>query len=212
MTTVREEKKRQTRKAILEAAISLFGSRGYDKTSIDQLAKKAGVGKGTIYSYFRTKSEIFLAFCEDELDFLHLEMDRKLDANTPFLEALIEVFMIEFRYVTRNREFGRLFLREVIFPSDRIVERSRDIDDRFIDIFLPLFQKAQKAGELRLDIELLFAIGHFYALYLLALSAWYSGRLLEDDDVLMSLTMLFEQALMGLAPLSSSSQQLLSKQ
>ena len=204
MTTVREEKKRQTRKAILEAAISLFGSRGYDKTSIDQLAKKAGVGKGTIYSYFRTKSEIFLAFCEDELDFLHLEMNRKLDTNTPFLEALVEVFMVEFRYVTRNREFGRLFLREVIFPSDPIAERSREIDDRFIAIFLPLFQKAQKTGELRLDIELLFAIGHFYALYLLTLSAWYSGRLHENDDVLMSLTMLFEQAITGLAPPSSS--------
>lgn len=206
MTTVREEKKRQTRKAILEAAISLFGSKGYDKTSVDQLARKAGVGKGTIYSYFRTKSEIFLAFCEDELDVLHLEMDRKVDSNTPFLEALIEIFMIEFRYVTRNREFGRLFLREVIFPSDQIGERSREIDDRFIAVFLPLFQKAQREGELRQDIELLFAIGHFYALYLLTLSAWYSGRLHEDDDVLMSMTMLFEQAFKGLAPVSSLQQ------
>jgi len=211
MTTVREEKKRQTRKAILEAAISLFGSRGYDKTSVDQLARKAGVGKGTIYSYFRTKSEIFLAFCEDELDFLHLEMGRKIDSNTPFLEALVEIFMIEFRYVTRNREFGRLFLREVIFPAEQIRAQSREIDDRFIAIFLPLFQKAQETGELRLDVEILYAIGHFYALYLLTLSAWYSGRILEDDDVLMSLTMFFEQALKGLAP-ASSPQQLSGKQ
>ena len=203
MTTVREEKKRQTRKAILEAAVHLFGSKGYDKTSIDQLARKAGVGKGTIYSYFRSKSEILLAFCDEELEYLHKEMGRRIDDNTPFLDALVEIFMIEFRYVTRNREFGRVFLREVIFPSDLVVERSREIDDRFIAIFIPLFEKAQQRGELRLDVELLFATGHFYALYIIAVSSWYSGRLLENDDVEMSLIMLFKQALIGLSPVGA---------
>ncbi len=203
MTTVREKKKRQTRKAILEAAIHLFGSNGYDKTSIDQLARKAGVGKGTIYSYFRSKSEILLAFCDDELEYLHEEMERRIDDNTPFLDALVEIFMIEFRYVTRNKEFGRVFLREVIFPSDLVVERSREIDDRFIAIFIPLFEKAQQRGELRLDVELLFATGHFYALYIIAVSSWYSGRLLENDDVEMSLIMLFKQALIGLSPVGA---------
>ncbi len=191
--------------------MTLFGSRGYDKTSIEQLAKKAGVGKGTIYSYFNSKSEILLAFCEDELDFLHREMDHRIDENTPFLEALTEIFMIEFRYVTRNREFGRVFLREVIFPSDGIIDRSREIDGRFIAIFLPLFKKAQKCGELRQDIELLFAIGHFYALYILTVSAWYSRRLLEENDVLVSLTMVFKQALLGLAPVADSHKQLSGK-
>jgi len=207
MTTVREKKKRQTRKAILEAAIHLFGSNGYDKTSIDQLARKAGVGKGTIYSYFRSKSEILLAFCDDELEYLHEEMERRIDDNTPFLDALVEIFMIEFRYVTRNKEFGRVFLREVIFPSDLVVERSREIDDRFIAIFIPLFEKAQQRGELRLDVELLFATGHFYALYIIAVSSWYSGRLLENDDVEMSLIMLFKQALIGLSPVGAPSVQ-----
>ncbi len=205
MAGIREEKKRHTRKAILEAAITLFGSKGFEKTSIEQLAKKAGVGKGTIYSYFRTKSEIFLAFCEDELDFLHEEMRRKVDSDTPLLEAMVDIFMSEFLYVTRNREFGRVFLREVIFPTELTVARSQEIDNRFIALFLPLFEKAQKQGEFRLDVELLFGIGHFYSLYILTLSAWYSGRLLEEDDVRMFLSMLFEQALSGLAPVATPS-------
>ncbi len=203
-TKVREEKKRLTRKAILEAAITLFGSKGYDQTSIDRLAREAGVGKGTIYSYFCSKSEILLAFCEDELEFLHDEMKRNINDDTPLLEVLIEIFLIEFRYVTRNREFGRVFLREVVFPSDAIVNRSKEIDDRFIALFIPLFLKAQERGELRLDVELIFAIGHFYSLYLLTLSAWYSGRLLEEDDVVASLTTLFKQAFSGLTPASST--------
>ena len=202
MSAVREEKKRQTRKAILEAAVTLFGTNGYDRTSIDRLAKEAGIGKGTIYSYFRTKSEILLAFCEDELEFLHEEMRRKINKKTPLLEALVEIFLIEFRYVTNNKEFGRVFLRELVFPSDLTVDRSLEMDNRFIAIFIPLFKQAQKRGELRLDIELTFVFGHFYSLYLLSLSTWYSGRLHEEDDVVESLTTLFTQALSGLAPIS----------
>ncbi|MBU1137634.1 MAG: TetR/AcrR family transcriptional regulator [Proteobacteria bacterium] len=208
MSGVREEKKRQTRKAILEAAMTLFGTRGYEKTSVEQLAKAAGIGKGTIYSYFQTKSEIFLALCEDELDFLHKEMSKKANNETPLLETLVDIFMTEFRYVTRNRDFGRVFLRELVFPTELTVERSKEIDNRFIELFIPLFQKAQKRGELRADLELLFAFGHFYSLYLLTISAWYCGRLLEDADVLMLLRMLFKQALSGLAPVLSPSQQL----
>lgn len=205
MSGLREEKKRQTRKAILEAAMTLFGTSGYEQTSVEQLAKAAGVGKGTIYSYFQTKSEIFLALCEDELDFLYTEISRKTDYKTPLLETLVEMFMAEFRYVTRNRDFGRVFLRELVFPTELTVERSKDIDNRFIELFIPLFTEAQKRGELRADLELLFAFGHFYSLYLLTISAWYCGRLLEDDDVLMLLKMLFKQALTGLAPAPSPS-------
>ena len=200
MGGVREEKKRQTRKAILEAAITLFETRGYEETSIEQLAKAAGIGKGTIYSYFRTKSEIFLAFCEEELDFLHKEINEKMDTKRPLLETLVEIFMINFQYVTHNRDFGRVYLREIVFPTELTVKRSKEMDDRFIMFFMPFFEEAQKRGELRRDLELLFAIGHFYSLYLLTISAWYSGRLLEDEDVRVCLTMLFKQALSGLAP------------
>jgi AcrR family transcriptional regulator len=208
MGGVREEKKRQTREAILEAAMTLFGTRGYEKTSVERLAKAAGVGKGTIYSYFQTKSDIFLAFCEDELDFLHKEIGQKTNSNTPLLETLVEIFMAEFRYVTRNKDFGRVFLRELIFPTELTVERSKEIDNRFLMLFIPLFEEAQKRGELRADLELLFAFGHFYSLYLLTISAWYSGRLLEEEDVLMLLKMLFKQAFTGLAPVSSPSRHL----
>ena len=46
---------------ILEAAQALFGRYGLKKTSIEEIAKSAGLGKGTVYLYFRSKEEIFEA-------------------------------------------------------------------------------------------------------------------------------------------------------
>lgn len=200
MAGVREEKKRKTRQAILQAAVRLFGDHGYERTSIAALARAAGVGKGTIYSYFQTKSEIFLAFCEDELDHVYAEVAEKTGADATLTEQLMALFLGEFRYVTRHKDFGRLLLREMIFPKELTVERSRDLDNRYIDYLSAMCRKAQQRGELRRDVDLLFVCGHFYALYLIAVSAWYMGRLQTEDDVAQALQLLLQQSMEGLLP------------
>ena len=204
MAGLREEKKRATRAAIMEAAITLFGERGYESTSVSALAKAAGIGKGTIYSYFTSKNEILLAFCEEELAFIHDEIQEKLDPNAPLAEKMLLVLMSEFRFVTKNKEFGRTLLRELTFPKEITIEKSRIIEGRFLDLFVSIFKEGQEKGQLRQDIELIITSGHFYALYLMTLSAWYSGRLHTEEDVSESLALLIEQTLIGLTPRSTA--------
>ena len=108
MAGIREKKKKKTKAAILNAAVDLFTRKGYENTSIVELAQAAGVGKGTIYTYFQSKSEIFLAFCEEQLEFVYRELAAKSDPDTPLVDQLLTLFMGEFRFVSRNREFGRI--------------------------------------------------------------------------------------------------------
>jgi TetR/AcrR family fatty acid metabolism transcriptional regulator len=53
--------KKEKREKILEAAISVFAKKGTVKTKISEIAEAAQIGKGTIYEYFRSKDEIFIA-------------------------------------------------------------------------------------------------------------------------------------------------------
>jgi len=200
MAGIREQKKEQTRAAILKAALHLFTRKGYENTSIDELARTAGIGKGTVYTYYQTKSEIFLAFCEEQLEFVYRELAEKTDPQAPLIEQLMALFMGEFRFVSRNKEFGRILLRETVFPKDLTVERSGELDNKYINLMVPMFKQAQLCGELRTDLELILVTGHFYALYIMTVSGWYMGRLLNEEDVAMAMESLFEQALDGLAP------------
>lgn len=200
MPGVREEKKKRTKAAILKSAMQLFSRQGYANTSIDRLAETAGVGKGTIYTYFQSKSEIFLAFCEEQLAFVYRELAEKSGSDTPLIEQLLTLFMGEFHFVSRNKEFGRIMLRETVFPKELTVERSLELDNKYIDLMVPMFRKAQQRGELRTDLELIMVVGHFYALYIMTISGWYMGRLLTDEDVAMAMESLFIQALEGLSP------------
>lgn len=61
------EQKELRRQAVLEAAEAYFLDVGYEAFSMGQLAKKAGVVKGTLYLYFKTREELFLTLYEQSL-------------------------------------------------------------------------------------------------------------------------------------------------
>jgi AcrR family transcriptional regulator len=199
MPGIREVKKRKTRNAIMEAAVRLFSEKGFEKTSIDQLARTAGIGKGTIYSYFQTKTEIFHAFCEDELDFIHSELVSKTDPDALLVDQLMVLFIGEFNLVSKNKDFGRLLMQQMVFPVETDHAKTRAIDDRWLTLVFSICRRAQERNELRRDIDLLYISSHFYALYIMTISAWYSGRI-QTEEVGPGLRMLFQQALEGLAP------------
>jgi len=56
--------KEKKRRQILDAAIAVFSRTGYRRTKISDIAVEAGIGKGTVYEYFRSKQELFLQMCE----------------------------------------------------------------------------------------------------------------------------------------------------
>lgn len=197
--SLREKKKKQNKNAILQAAITLFNENGYDNTSIEQISKAAGVGKGTVYSYFQTKKDIIKGFCEFELEQVHNELVAQSNPNRTVLEQMLTIYMTEFKHITSNKEFGRLYMRESLFPDEGDVEDNLELEDKYFSLLFPILEKGQERGELRNDLELLHITGHFYGLFALIVSAWYTGRI-PTEEVEEAMTMLFTQLLEGLQP------------
>ncbi|MBV5259370.1 TetR/AcrR family transcriptional regulator [Synechococcus moorigangaii CMS01] len=64
MTGLREQKKSRVRTAIYEAAVSLFETDGYDAVSVERIAARAGIAKGTFFNHFASKADILSAWHE----------------------------------------------------------------------------------------------------------------------------------------------------
>jgi len=199
MTGLRETKKRQTRKAILTAAIKLFSEKGFEETSIEELARAAGVGKGTIYGYFRTKQEIFLAFCEEEIEYVFTRLEQEGDPAAPLLDQIVFLSMCQFDFVTQNREFGRLFCREMAYPREKNLEASSEINARYLSKVMEIIIRAKQHGELKAEADPLLALANFHSFYLMVLSGWYSGFLETREMVENMLRALCWQSLVGWA-------------
>jgi len=91
-TGLRERKKRETREALTRAALELFAERGYDETTLAEIAEAAGVSTRTIFAYFPSKEDILFATTQAMCDALARALVER-PAGTDALTALREFIL-----------------------------------------------------------------------------------------------------------------------
>src|SRR4051812_26708904 len=110
----RAQKAAARREAILSAALDEFSARGFAATRLDDVARHAGVAKGTIYLHFRDKEALFQELIRAELSpFVGtIEAVLKGDVSSRALaEQVVELFVVQV-YGTRRKDVIRLVLTE----------------------------------------------------------------------------------------------------
>lgn len=107
------EKNIDKRREILEAAIKLFSEKGFEKTTVDEIAARANVGKGTIYLYFENKEQIFIAVIKEGMSEISRQFEEILTReNFDFQKQLRELIYTHLKFVEDHHEFYRIFLKE----------------------------------------------------------------------------------------------------
>lgn len=150
----RAKRAAERRDAILHAALDEFAASGYAAARLDDVAKRAGVAKGTIYLYFADKETLFRELIHMELTPVVGALIHAAQADVPvrlFTEQLIEVFVREV-YETRRRDVIRLIITEgPRFPT--IAEfYYRDVLAPVLKAVRALMRRAIERGELKSDV------------------------------------------------------------
>jgi AcrR family transcriptional regulator len=91
-TGLRERKKRATREALARAGLELFAERGYDQTTLAEIADAAGVSTRTIFAYFPSKEDILFAALQATCDALVRALEER-PAGIDALSALREFIL-----------------------------------------------------------------------------------------------------------------------
>jgi AcrR family transcriptional regulator len=92
----RERKKRQTRDALVHAALALFHSKGYEQTAVREITDAVDVSERTFFRYFASKEDLVLSFIRDSIDAFVAELAARPDAEAPFTK-LTSSFRASFR-------------------------------------------------------------------------------------------------------------------
>lgn len=83
-TGVRERKRRETLRRITDAGVRLFIEKGFDGTTVDEVAAAAGISRRTFFHYFESKDDILLSLQSDIGELFAAQVRRAPPANTPF--------------------------------------------------------------------------------------------------------------------------------
>ncbi len=83
------ERKRATRRLLIDTAAERFADVGYQATSLDDLSRRAGVTKGALYHHFRDKQALFAAVVDDVERQLRLNVARQLRGKTRAWDRLV---------------------------------------------------------------------------------------------------------------------------
>lgn len=150
----RGERSAATREAILAAALDMFAAKGFAATRLDDVARLAGVAKGTIYVHFRDKETLFEEIVRASLGPFIGAVEAAPMIDLPlreFAERLIDNFVREI-YGTRRRAVLRLILTEgAQFPELAHIYY-REVVKRATQAVRVVVTRAIARGEIRNDV------------------------------------------------------------
>ena len=176
----RDERVARTRQALIDAALALFSSKGYDATTAEEIAAAAGVSPRTFFRHFPTKESV-LFFAGHNSAHLFATALRNRPAEVSELEAIRAALQRYVPYVTPLRDRIRLYDQAV---ASSIVLRGREqvVEDQYIGVVASAL--AARRGETSID-RLSNLLAHVcYLVLRLSLTEWLQDPTPRALDVI----------------------------
>ena len=114
-----------TKGKILDAALEVFAEKGFHVATVDEIAERAGVGKGTLYRYFANKETLFNELVRLRLEELEKSAKAVLDGQDDVLTMIAKYLHTYFDFFDRNQRLYRL-----------IVQERLDVGEQFQDLYV----------------------------------------------------------------------------
>jgi len=107
--TLRERRKQETNKLILDTAIHEFATQGYGQTTVDAIVTAAGISKGAFYHHFAGKEDLFKALLEDRQRRCIEQMQQAVAPATSVREAIERLVTASFEFCQDDPDWVRLY-------------------------------------------------------------------------------------------------------
>lgn len=133
---------------IYSAALRLFAEKGYGATSIDDIAKTAGLSKGMVYRHYKSKKELFSFLFEAALEGTQ-DMTRQIESGGDPREIFESIAADIYQNMTDGEDFLNLMMlmtRGLMSKSLPDYQRALDTDLRAMDAGAKLIRRGQRQG------------------------------------------------------------------
>jgi len=149
--------KRDRATEIMAAAEKLFTSRRFHEITVEDIARKAGVGKGTVYRYFKNKDDVFEQVAASGFDALCEVVRNAARGRGDFEARLLEVCMSISRFFRSRRQLFHMMQseeRRVLSRRGKTRERWLERRRRLVSALGEILARGRDEGVIRADVPL----------------------------------------------------------
>ena len=165
----------ETREKIRAAAWDLFTERGFDDTTTEAIAKRAGVASGTVFVHASDKEDLLFLVMHDRLSATVEEGFRTMP-DGPLLEQLLHIFGGLYRMYAQHPDVAAAFVKSLPGAKGPNAQGMTTMTFGFLFRLSLLVADAQRRGEVAPDVDGLVAAQNFFASYFMALLGWLGGH------------------------------------
>jgi AcrR family transcriptional regulator len=173
----RARNKLQKRDRIRAAVHELFSARGFERTTLRDIASLAEVGLGTLFSYAQNKGDLTFLLFSDDLSRLVDESVAASGRKASLLEQVMATWELHYRFFAKDAPLSRVLLRDMYFyMTGTEAERFQQITARLREHLLDLVRRSQAGGHLARDASSSDIAAMLFSVYESSVRSW-----LADD-------------------------------
>jgi AcrR family transcriptional regulator len=141
----------QRKDQILNAAEQVFTKKGLDQTRMDDIAKKTGLSKGTLYLYFKSKDDLIIAILDRIFQGAFKQLDARKKDQLSAAEAVAqftEEAIRDYKYMLRILPIAYEFLA-LAFRNKTVQKALKEYFRIYMEVLVPIIQRGIDSGEFR---------------------------------------------------------------
>lgn len=179
---LRERKKLIRLQKIVASARKLFVEKGFNTTTIQDIAAEADVGLGTLYLYAKSKEDLLVLVFKDDILLMIDESYAAIKPGTPLLEQLMAFFDGHIRYHKQDQALSRTVLKELSFSTTE--QRREDINQVMNSTYaklMKIIERARRDNRVSKDLYTGTTAWSAFALYYHLLQGYLCGFHDEEE-------------------------------
>ncbi|ARZ70546.1 TetR/AcrR family transcriptional regulator [Streptomyces sp. HU2014] len=190
-------RRRNTRRKLFEAAVTLIAEQGFSSTTVDEIAERAGVAKGTVYYNFASKTVLFEELLRHGMELLAESLQQAADemagrggGRVDALDAMIRAAL---DFIARYPALTRLYVAELWRTNRAWQPTLTEVRQRTIAVIESILREAVAAGELGPEVDIPLTASALFGMVLVAALDWQSFQPERSiDDVHAALSRLLQ--------------------
>ncbi len=154
-TAARPGRAVDSRRDLMNVAIDCFAKYGFQATSIDRIAKAAGVTKGALYYHFKDKEELLFEAVKNRVGQFERRVAGDLESANDARRALRNLGRICVEHATKSnhRRLIVTLMVESLDTNQRVTKQFREMMKRFRGFLYAIVRDGQQRGQFRKDVD-----------------------------------------------------------